>query len=145
MERERQALAAYIKELRRGRGYSQESLAERANVSKRTVERLERAEGDVTVLLFARVVGALGASPGEALMLAERGSFSPEEARTMARARLDRGTTGSSSSDDPATLQAINALRHLTMDQLLHVLETLVTLLREQNLQWPTNTSRADV
>jgi DNA-binding XRE family transcriptional regulator len=43
-----QAVAVYFRELREGRGYTQESLATAVDVSKRTVERLERSEGDIS-------------------------------------------------------------------------------------------------
>jgi DNA-binding XRE family transcriptional regulator len=57
------AVAVYFRELREGRGYTQESLATAVDVSKRTVERLERSEGDISVEPFERIITVLGASP----------------------------------------------------------------------------------
>jgi transcriptional regulator with XRE-family HTH domain len=65
-----QAVAVYFRELREGRGYTQESLATAVDVSKRTVERLERSEGDISVEPFERIITVLGASPEEVNYLA---------------------------------------------------------------------------
>ena len=78
-----QAVAVYFRELREGRGFTQESLATAVDVSKRTVERLERSEGDISVEPFERIIAVLGASPEEVNYLATNPS-APTAARVRA-------------------------------------------------------------
>jgi transcriptional regulator with XRE-family HTH domain len=83
-----QAVAVYFRELREGRGYTQESLATAVDVSKRTVERLERSEGDISVEPFERIITVLGASPEEVNYLATNPSATVEEGKEFARMLL---------------------------------------------------------
>ena len=83
-----QAVAVYFRELREGRGYTQESLATAVDVSKRTVERLERSEGDISVEPFERIITVLGASPEEVNYLATNPSATVEEGKEFARLLL---------------------------------------------------------
>jgi transcriptional regulator with XRE-family HTH domain len=83
-----QAVAVYFRELREGRGFTQESLATAVDVSKRTVERLERSEGDISVEPFERIIAVLGASPEEVNYLATNPSAAVEEGKEFARTLL---------------------------------------------------------
>ena len=83
-----QAVAVYFRELREGRGYTQELLATAVDVSKRTVERLERSEGDISVEPFERIITVLGASPEEVNYLATNPSATVEEGKEFARLLL---------------------------------------------------------
>jgi transcriptional regulator with XRE-family HTH domain len=88
-----QAVAVYFRELREGQGFTQESLADAANCSKRTIERIERNEGPVTLATLERLVTALGASPDEVNYLMTHESATEHEARELARALLQRDPT----------------------------------------------------
>ena len=57
-----EAVAVYFRELREGQGFTQESLADVAGCSKRTIERIERNEGPVTMTTLERLM-----AEGEAL------------------------------------------------------------------------------
>ncbi len=85
-----QAVAVYFRELREGRGFTQESLATAVDVSKRTVERLERSEGDISVEPFERIMSVLGASPEEVHYLATNPSATIEEGKEFARILLQQ-------------------------------------------------------
>src|SRR5262249_4292619 len=83
-----QAVAVYFRELREGRGLTQESLATTIDVGKRTIERLERNEGDISVEPFERIIAILGASPEEVNYLVTNPSATIDEAKEFARMRL---------------------------------------------------------
>lgn len=51
---------SHIQVWRKLRGLTQEQLAERAGVTRRTVSRMERGDGEVRVEIFLRIVHALG-------------------------------------------------------------------------------------
>jgi transcriptional regulator with XRE-family HTH domain len=53
-----------IKELRRGRGWSQAHLAEQAGVSARTIHRIEKGQSVMPIVLKS-VTNALGVRPGD--------------------------------------------------------------------------------
>lgn len=85
-----EAVAVYLRELREGRGFIQESLADAVGVGKRTIERLERYEGDISVGPFQRIILVLGAAPDEVNYLATNPSATAEEAKELAQALLQR-------------------------------------------------------
>lgn len=60
-------LGTTLRELRRERGLSQQTLADRAGVSRNFVAQIERGESTPTVSLLARIAQALGATVGELL------------------------------------------------------------------------------
>lgn len=82
----------YIREIRVGRGFTQESLAERVGVSKRTIERLERNEGEITVSTFEQIVAAIRASAEQIHQLATNATIPVETAKEMARKWLHNNT-----------------------------------------------------
>jgi transcriptional regulator with XRE-family HTH domain len=84
------AVTIYFRELREGQGFTQESLAEAANCGKRTVERIERNEGPVSVASLERLIAALGASPDEVNYLMTNTSATEAEAQELAQALLQR-------------------------------------------------------
>jgi transcriptional regulator with XRE-family HTH domain len=84
------AVAIYLRELREGRGFTQESLATAIDVGKRTVERLERSEGDISAEAFERIIMRLGASPEEVNYLATNPSATVEEGKELAQLLLQR-------------------------------------------------------
>lgn len=55
-----EAVAAYLRAVREGRNLTQEELAQATEVSKRTIERFERNEGDIVADHLARIIAALG-------------------------------------------------------------------------------------
>jgi len=82
------AIAAYVQELRKGRGFTQESLAEAVGMGKRTIERLERCEGDISVEPFERIVAVLRALPDDVHYLVTNASATPDEGKEMAQMQL---------------------------------------------------------
>ncbi len=83
-----QAVAVYFRELREGHGFTQEALAEAAGCGKRTIERIERNEGPVTIATLERLMTALAASPEQVRYLMTDPSATEQEAREFARALL---------------------------------------------------------
>ena len=81
-----QEVAAYVRVMRRGRGYTQESLAEAVDTSKCTIERLERAEGDIAVQTYVRIVATLRASADQLQYLATHPAATIAEAEALAHA-----------------------------------------------------------
>lgn len=137
------AVAAYLREIRRGRGLTQEGLAEAVGVSKRTIERVERNEGDVTVPTFTRMIVTMHASAEDVTYLATE-DVTQEEARDLAQAWL-RGMGRSSDlqrwndSEGQAgrtdqVMRVVTGLRELEADQLIDILDAISLLLREK---WP--------
>jgi transcriptional regulator with XRE-family HTH domain len=57
-----------LKRIRKGRGYSQEALAFRAEVHRTEISLLERGKRDPGVNMTLRLAGALGVDPGELLV-----------------------------------------------------------------------------
>ncbi|MDP9314273.1 MAG: helix-turn-helix transcriptional regulator [Chloroflexota bacterium] len=137
-------VAAYLRIVRRERGYTQESLAEAVDTSKRTIERLERAEGDITVQTFLRIVAALRASGDQLVYLATDTSSTVDEAEALARGWLrgevlpyaDGPATGGRASHDPPLARLLATLQSLEPDQLVAVLHELSRLLYEQRIRF---------
>jgi transcriptional regulator with XRE-family HTH domain len=84
------AVAVYFRELREGQGFTQESLAEAAGCGKRTVERIERNEGPISVVSLERLMAVLGALPDEVSYLMTNESATETEAQELAQALLQR-------------------------------------------------------
>jgi len=99
-----EAVAVYFRELREGRGFTQESLANAVGIGKRTIERLERNEGDISVEPFERIITILGASPEEVNYLATNPSATIEEGKEFARILLQEPTPRSGATH-PAVLR----------------------------------------
>jgi len=53
-------IAAYFRELRKGYRFTQQSLADAAGVSKRTVERLEGGDRPVSIESLERIMAIVG-------------------------------------------------------------------------------------
>jgi transcriptional regulator with XRE-family HTH domain len=84
------AVAVYFRELREGQGFTQESLAEAAGCGKRTVERFERNEGQISIPSLQRLTAVLGALPDEVTYLMTNQSATEAETRELAQALLQR-------------------------------------------------------
>jgi transcriptional regulator with XRE-family HTH domain len=84
------AVAVYFRELREGQGFTQESLAEAAGCGKRTVERIERNEGKISLDSLQRLTAVLGALPDEVNYLMTNASATEAEASELAQALLQR-------------------------------------------------------
>ena len=133
-------VAAYLRIIRRGRGYTQESLAEAVDTSKRTIERLERAEGDITVQTFLRIVTVLHASGDHLAYLASHSAATVHEAEALARGWLrgealsygDEPVTGEHGSANLVLGRVLTMLPALAADQLVEVLHELSRILYEQ-------------
>ena len=61
------SLGKRIRELRRERGYSQEKLAELADVHENHVRRIERGEANPSFLVLIRIARAVGISVSDLL------------------------------------------------------------------------------
>jgi transcriptional regulator with XRE-family HTH domain len=83
-------IAAYFRELRKGYRFTQQSLADAAGVSKRTVERLEGGDRPVSIESLERIMAIVGASPDEVNYLATNPSATPSEASELAQLLLQR-------------------------------------------------------
>lgn len=73
---ERQALKAFgkrVRELRKSRGWTQEALAEAADLHENYVSRLETGEQEPGLFVILRLARAFGSTPGE--LLADGGSI----------------------------------------------------------------------
>jgi transcriptional regulator with XRE-family HTH domain len=57
------ALGKRVRDLRHGRGYSQEQLAELANIHENHVRRIEGGTANPSYLVVARIAHALGVNP----------------------------------------------------------------------------------
>ena len=88
-----QAVAVYFRKLREGHGFTQESLAEAAGCGKRTIERIERNQGLVTIATLERLMAALAASPDQVRYLMTHPSATEREARELARGLLQHDPT----------------------------------------------------
>jgi transcriptional regulator with XRE-family HTH domain len=87
-----EAVATYLRAIREGRGLTQQELAEAADVSKRTIERFERNEGDITGEYLARIITVLRAVPEDVQYLWTHPSATVSEARELAATVLSRPT-----------------------------------------------------
>lgn len=58
-----------IRELRRARDWSQQTLADKIHVSKVTISDLERGKMQLTLDYMRRIAAALGVTPGELLSI----------------------------------------------------------------------------
>jgi transcriptional regulator with XRE-family HTH domain len=56
-----------VKELRRAAGLSQQKLADDANLEKKQIQRIEKAENSVTLSIIVAIAKALGKQPYELL------------------------------------------------------------------------------
>ena len=83
-------IAAYFRELRKGYQYTQQSLADAARISKRTVERLDRGDRPVSIRTMEPIIATLGASPDEVHYLRTNPSATESEAKELAQAQLQR-------------------------------------------------------
>ena len=61
------SLGKRIRELRRERGYSQEKLAELADIHENHVRRIERGEANPSFLVSVRIARAVGVSVSDLL------------------------------------------------------------------------------
>ncbi len=61
------SLGKRIRELRRERGYSQEKLAELADIHENHVRRIERGEANPSFLVLIRIARAVGISVSDLL------------------------------------------------------------------------------
>lgn len=86
------AVAIYLREIRQARGLTQESLAERVGVSKRTIERFERNEGEVSASTFEQIIAALRASAQQIHYLATNAAATIDQAKSLAREWLRDNT-----------------------------------------------------
>jgi transcriptional regulator with XRE-family HTH domain len=141
-----EAVAAYLREIRRGRGFTQESLAEAVDVSKRTIERMERNEGDITVHTFERIIAVLRASATQVNYLATTPSVTTGEAQAMAKDWLDSATAIETQalsevamllkhSEKSAVARVVDELQHFEPDQLLDILLALSKILHSRRGQ----------
>jgi len=85
-------IAAYFRELRKGYQYTQQSLADAADIGKRTVERLDRGDRPVSIRSLEPIIAALGASPDEVHYLRTNPSATVSEAKELAQAHLQRSS-----------------------------------------------------
>jgi len=65
-------LGQRIRELRAGRGWTQDALAERAGVSKAMLSKVERGENNPTLVVAAKFAGALGLTMSQLIGADER-------------------------------------------------------------------------
>lgn len=138
-------VAAYLREIRRGRGFTQESLAEIVGVSKRTIERLERNEGALTVEIFEQIIAALRASPEQVHYLATHSEVNLDEAQSLAAGWLRGAIPSTARRQDPikqasrsasaTTVRLITELSHLEADEIIDLIDLLIDLLREKQTQ----------
>jgi XRE family aerobic/anaerobic benzoate catabolism transcriptional regulator len=75
-------VGARVRELRNRRGMTRKRVAQEADVSERHLAQLESGEGNISIVLLRRIVGALGASLVE--LFAPRAE-EPEEKQTIRR------------------------------------------------------------
>lgn len=59
------SLGKRVRELRKGRGYSQEKLAELAGIHENHVRRIEGGAANPSYLVLTKMARALGVRPGE--------------------------------------------------------------------------------
>ncbi|HET7695951.1 MAG TPA: helix-turn-helix transcriptional regulator [Vicinamibacterales bacterium] len=77
-----------IQRLRLARGYSQETLAERAHSSGKYIGAIERGETNAGLDVLGRIAAALAVDPAD-LLVPPRGRGRIEAAHLIARADLD--------------------------------------------------------
>ncbi|MDD9942803.1 MAG: helix-turn-helix transcriptional regulator [Myxococcales bacterium] len=77
-------IAANVRRTRERRGLTQEQLAERCGLNFRYIQRVERAEINLTVVKLAVLADALGVSPG-ALFKTSRPLPEPRRGRPRTR------------------------------------------------------------
>ena len=117
------AVAVYFRELREGRGFTQDILARRVGIGKRTIERLERNEGPISIAPFERTIVELGGSPDHVNYLVTHPSATEDEAKELAQAVL-RG--------DPAQRWVTARSPLADRDSSLVGVQTYMRVLREQ-------------
>lgn len=83
-----EAATIYLKEVRKSRGLTQESLAELVGVAKRTIERLERNEGSITADTFEMIIAVLKVPAQHVNYLVTSATATAEDAMRLAREAL---------------------------------------------------------
>lgn len=134
-------VGAYLRMVRRERGYTQESLAEAVDTSKRTIERLERAEGDITAPTFLRVVAVLRASGDQLTYLATHPLATIREAEALAQAWLQGNVlpfgddlVEAAVAPDLPVARILALMQSMEPDQLVDVLQELSRLMYAQRM-----------
>lgn len=83
------AVAAYLQFLRKGRGLSQEELADRINVPRLAIERFERAGGDISEETLRKIIDALGAAEQHIRYLEAARPTNRDESAQLIRRGID--------------------------------------------------------
>jgi len=99
---ERQTLAQRIKQLRILLGFSQEELSERAQLSLRTIQRIENGESQPRGYSLQRLAEVLGTTPADLLIAAAESTGVPVE-RAERVAATNHGSTATSRATAVAT------------------------------------------
>lgn len=118
-----QVIAAYFRELRKGYQYTQQSLADAARISKRTVERLDRGDRPVSIRSMEPIMATLGASPDEVHYLRTNPAATESEARELAQAQLQRS---------PLWRGIVHQPHEAHQDPRLRGVQTYVRIVRER-------------
>ena len=118
-----QVIAAYFRELRKGYQYTQQSLADAARISKRTVERLDRGDRPVSIRSLEPIMATLGASPDEVHYLRTNPAATESEARELAQAQLQRS---------PLWRGIVHQPHEAHQDPRLRGVQTYVRIVRER-------------
>lgn len=106
---ERQTLAQRIKQLRILSGFSQEELSERAQLSLRTIQRIENGETQPRGYSLQRLAEVLGTTPADLLIAAAESAEVPVEAGEMSGSgagvtvAVPSATAATSANDDSRT------------------------------------------
>jgi transcriptional regulator with XRE-family HTH domain len=97
------ALAAYIKELRRAQGMSQENLAHAIGLSSRQYIRFETGQNTIKAETLVRVISVLQAPLDHIIYILEKPSITPEDAQQLA----EEWQRGYSSSPLPPEIEVV--------------------------------------
>ncbi|MDG1286700.1 MAG: helix-turn-helix transcriptional regulator [Rickettsiales bacterium] len=71
-------LAAYIKVQRKQRGWSHQTLAEKATLTRRTIGKIEASERNLTVTSLHKIAKAFGSTPEEVIIQAKKMNLTDE-------------------------------------------------------------------
>ena len=93
---ERQTLAQRIKQLRILSGFSQEELSERAQLSLRTIQRIENGESQPRGYSLQRLAEVLGTTPADLLIAAAESAGVPVEPGERVGTHTNHGSTATS-------------------------------------------------
>jgi len=119
-------LAAYFRALRKGHLYTQQSLADTTGVGKRTVERLDRGDGPVSLKSLEPIMALFGTPPDDVNYLLTNPAATIHEAQQLAQALLQRSVTPQEGS---------GRRQRLDLDPRLRGVQTYVRIVREhQNI-----------